>query len=340
MEFRLHDDAMAANDLHSLPHEEIGYVWQPQISERFEGWNFAFTYTTDEYGFRNGGPWPERADIVVIGDSQAFGFGVNDGEEWARRLAERPPGVEVVNLGLIGAAPQQFAKVFEAYGAPLHPKVVVVGFFPPNAIDTGRLFHDWVAEGKADGFDALRMRRRAPGASAGMPGRIKAQLRKSYAALAIYYGLKQLTGTSDTITIPFEHGGELRLVASRYREAAAMAASGHADFQRVIETLGRLQKKVRASGAEMLVVPFPSKEEVLLPMVGERPNQVVGPFITELGRRGIAALDLTLYLQEGVAAGEKLFFDIDLHPNPAGQELIARALSEHFNDGQPKPMWH
>jgi hypothetical protein len=340
MEFRLHDQAMAANDLHSLPHDEIGYLWQPQTSERFEGWKFAFTYTTDEYGFRNGGPRPDRADIVVIGDSQAFGFGVNDGEEWPRRLAERSPGVEVVNLGLIGAAPQQFVEVFEAYGAPLQPKVVVVAFFPPNAIDTGRLFHNWVAEGKADGFDARRMRRLVPGASPGLLGWIKAQLRESYAALAIYYGLRQLTSTSDMITMAFEHGGELRLVASRYGEAAAMAASGHVDFERVIETLGRLQKKVRASGAEILVVPFPSKEEVLLSMMGERPYQVAGPFITELERRGIAALDLIPYLQEGATAGQKLFFEIDLHPNPAGQKLIALALSEYLQRQTAKPTRH
>ena len=115
-------------------------------------------------------------------------------------------------------------------------------------------------------------------------------------------------------------------------------AAEEAQVQRVIETLGRLQKKVRASGAEMLVVPFPSKEEVLLPMIGERPNKVVRPFITELERRGIAAFDLIPYLQEGAAAGEKLFFEIDLHPNPAGQKLIARALSEHLQRRTAEPM--
>jgi hypothetical protein len=323
MLFRLHDQAIEANDLKTRPAPEFGYLWQPRTRDRLEGWQFGFTYTTDEHGFRNPNPWPDRADIVVIGDSQAFGFGVDDGEVWVRHMAERLPRARIVNLGVIGAAPQQFPKVFEAFGAPLRPAVVLVAFFPPNAIQMGRLYSEWEADGRQGGFD---QRRFGGSARNGVVETIKDGLRESYALFGLYYALRTATGSSGTVTVEFDGDRQLHLATTRYGDEARRAENGHPDFEATIEVLEELRAMVEASGAEMVVVPFPTKEEVHLPLVGESANALVAPFLAELDRRGIPHLDLTGDLRERAAEGEKLFLEIDLHPNDAGHQRIAEIL--------------
>jgi hypothetical protein len=98
----------------------------------------------------------------------------------------------------------------------------------------------------------------------------------------------------------------------------------------VMAVLEELREMVEGSGAEMVVVPFPTKEEVHLPLVGEAANPLVAPFLEELDRRGIAHLDLTRDLREGAASGEKLFLEVDLHPNDAGHQRIAEILIDHL----------
>jgi hypothetical protein len=72
----------------------LGFVYPPNYEGRFErdDGKFAFTYTTDEHGFRNPSPWPEPAEIVVLGDSMAFGYGVEDKETWTTLLGNELPG--------------------------------------------------------------------------------------------------------------------------------------------------------------------------------------------------------------------------------------------------------
>jgi hypothetical protein len=326
--FRLHEQA-TAREFKTVPDNELGYLWQPHIRDRYEGFNFGFNYSTDAHGFRNPGPWPEHADVVVLGDSEAFGFGVDDGEDWVRRMAERLPGLEVVNLGLLGAAPQQLPKIYQAYGRPLRPEVVLVALFPANAVTMGQLFHEWHADGKPDRFDLRRARGGDP-ESASVFTRIKDQLRNSYAALGLYHGLRSALGLSGMHTMTFVDGGRVRLVAERYGDAAASAAAGGPDFTRVIDTLEHLRDEVRSDGAELIVLPFPSKEEVHSPLLRERAHQLVLPFRCALEQRGIDSIDLTPELRQAVAAGENVYFEIDLHPNEAGQELIGSVLSDHL----------
>jgi hypothetical protein len=334
MLFRLHDQAIDANDLNTRPHPDFGYLWQPRTRDRLEGWQFGFTFTTDQHGFRNSDPWPEQADIVVIGDSQAFGFGVDDEQVWVRQMAERLPDARIVNLGLIGAAPQQFPKVFAAFGAPLQPAVVLVAFFPPNAIQMGRLFSEWEADGRQDGFDERRFGATGPN---GLVETIKDGLRESYALFGLYYALRTAAGASGVVTLEFDQGRQLHLATSRYGEEAQRAVDGHPDFAEVIGVLEQLHEMIEASGARMVAVPFPTKEEVHLPLVGETPHPMVTPFLAELERRGIPYIDLTPELRQRAAAGEKLFLEVDLHPNDAGHERIAEILIERLSGGAGGP---
>jgi lysophospholipase L1-like esterase len=326
MAFRLHDNAITVNEVNSVPDDEFGYLWRPHVSARIEGFRFGFDYSTDALGFRNPEPWPERTRVVVLGDSEAFGFGVDDQDVWARQLDRRLPALGIVNLGLLGSAPQQFGKIYQTYGRALRPEIVLVALFPPHAMRMVQMFDQWQAEGRPDRFD---LRRLNGGGNRGLAGTVKDRLTGSYAVLGLWYGVRGALGMSDMRTMTFDDGA-VRLVSTRYGDSAAGAASGRADFMRVIDLLGQLQAEADADGAQMIVVPVPTKEEVHLPLLGEPAHELTRPFEQALEQRGIATLDLLPARQDGVAAGRDLFFEIDLHPNAAGHAVIADAVAEEL----------
>ena len=57
---------------------------------------------------------------------------------------------------------------------------------------------------------------------------------------------------------------------------------------------------------------------------------LVKPFARRLTELGIAHLDLTPVLRERSARGERLFFEVDIHPNPVGYQLIGDVVAEHL----------
>ena len=67
----------------------LGFRYRPNLTGHLKRGDLDFTFTTDEKGFRNSSPVPDAADIVVIGDSMAFGYGVPDDATWTHRVAAR-----------------------------------------------------------------------------------------------------------------------------------------------------------------------------------------------------------------------------------------------------------
>ena len=63
---------------------------------------------------------------------------------WTSLLANRLPDSRIINLGLIGAAPQQYSRIYETFGQALHPDLVLFCLFPGNDLaDAGR-FEGWL----------------------------------------------------------------------------------------------------------------------------------------------------------------------------------------------------
>src|SRR5687767_12986245 len=54
----------------------LGYVYHAHMQVDFGTGPARFSVVSDEHGFRNASPWPERARIVVVGDSMTYGWGV------------------------------------------------------------------------------------------------------------------------------------------------------------------------------------------------------------------------------------------------------------------------
>jgi hypothetical protein len=133
-----------------VSHPYIGYLHTPHNTGILHGKDFQAVYHTDGYGFRNVWPWPEAADIVVAGDSFVFGYGVEDQEAWPALLDRALPQYCVLNFGLIDTGPEQYRRVYETFGTPMRPRVLLVGLLMANDPWDTVMFYHWL-DGGAEG---------------------------------------------------------------------------------------------------------------------------------------------------------------------------------------------
>jgi lysophospholipase L1-like esterase len=309
----------------------LGFVYPPNYEGRFERDDgaFAFTYTTDEHGFRNPSPWPERAEIVVLGDSMAFSYGVKDEEAWTALLAADLPGTRIVNLGLIGAAPQQHLRIYEKFGQALRPNLVLLCLFPGNDLSDAGRFEEWLQAGSPGNYDEWRH-------NAGQDARrmsLRNQLDRSYLATFLSYARQNLGSRFSGQTIDFPDGSRLQLVPAIYARNESLAQPSHPSFRLVLDAVRGTQALAQETGSRFLVLLMPTKEEVYLPLVDEHPPPATAPFAAQFEQDGLPYLDLTPPFQATARQGERLFFEVDGHPNAAGYRLVAEVVLDYLRDG-------
>lgn len=110
-----------------VPDPELGVRLEPGASMRFQlRPNPLTTIRVNSHGFR-GDEWtaPGDSDVIVVGDSQVFGLGVEDDATFSAGLAARS-GRAVINAGVPTYGPQEYLATARELLATRHPKVVVV----------------------------------------------------------------------------------------------------------------------------------------------------------------------------------------------------------------------
>jgi len=324
-------------------HPYIGNLHKPNNALVLEGRDYHTVHHTDGYGFRNSWPWPETADIVTLGDSVVFGQGVQDERAWPAILAHAFPKRRVINLGLIGAGPQQYLRVYETFGRKLHPKLVLVGFFMGNDFWDAETFDLWLKSGAGVSYMVWRDFGRPNSTSLSLQQPIgslvsallwKAELfaRKSYFySLLLYaksYPRRWIPSGTKTFRAP--NGTRLHWAPAVFANNTKKARPGEHVFQVTVDTLQRIHSLAEQDGATVLVVLQRSKEEVYSPLLGESLPDAASPLRAELEKRGIAYLDLLQEFRRRAAEGEVLFFETDGHPNARGYALIAELVSSYL----------
>jgi lysophospholipase L1-like esterase len=322
-----------------VAHPYIGHLHTPNNAFELSGRDFRAVHHVDGLGFRNAWPWPERADIVAVGDSVTFGQGVADDQAWPSILATAMAPHRIINLGLIGSGPQEYLRVFETFGAKLQPKLVLVGLFAANDFWDADQFDRWIKSGMGGNYmvwrdfgrpQGLTLSLRDPRRSARSAVRhyVVPVLRRSY----LYTLVRGLRGGADgPPAVPprifrFEDGRQLQLLTDNFRRNTAAAEAGRREYQLVVNALQELHSVAGRQGARVLIVLLPGKEEVYLPLLGDPPPDPTKSLRAALDTVGIEYLNLTPAFRDRAAAGEQLFFEIDGHPNAAGQALIAQLV--------------
>lgn len=116
------------------PDGSLGYAIRPDWETIQEDEEYSVRVTTNSLGLRGAGvPARKAADayrILVVGDSFAFGYGVEDWESFPARLEsalrERRPGVEVLNAGVPGWSADTYLVYLRNRGFALDPDLVIV----------------------------------------------------------------------------------------------------------------------------------------------------------------------------------------------------------------------
>jgi hypothetical protein len=325
-----------------VAHPYIGHLHTPDNAFVLAGRDFRAVHHVDGLGFRNQWPWPDRADIVVVGDSVTFGQSVEDDQAWPHLVAEGVSPRRLINLGLIGAGPQQYLRVFETFGASLQPKLLLVGLFARNDFWDANVFDRWLQSGAGGNFMVWRDFGRARRAAISLRhprSSLEGVLRSHVVPLVrrshLYQLLRALRGGVDGESGPpprifdFGDGRRLELLEADFLNKSSAAQPGRREFQLVLDALRQIHGVAARQGTRVLMILLPGKEEVYLPLLDETTADPTRALRSALDEIGIEYLDLGPAFREHAASGEQLFLEVDGHPNRAGQALIARLVLEH-----------
>lgn len=108
--------------------EELGWSYRPNTGARHHSAEFDVDVRINAQGFR-GPDWPARRDgrplVLIVGDSIAFGWGVEEPESVPGLLRVQHPEWDVRGIGVSGFAPDQQLLLLRRLRAQFVPDVAV-----------------------------------------------------------------------------------------------------------------------------------------------------------------------------------------------------------------------
>ncbi len=305
----------------------LGLRLKPNMDVLLEGHpDFTFSVHTnplgfEEIGFREDGPVHD-VYAVAVGDSFTFGIGVNDSSGWVEVL-QSELGLEVVNMGLPSASTLQYTRMLERYGLALQPQVILYEYYPADLIEN-TWFNMWLEAGSPGG------------AYHWQEWRDKSETGNWFQSLRLF--LEKNSITVNLLLIPLKaiyhalpaeanpSSGEDTYV---FQGTVATREELDASQSLVRESILEAQRLARQSGAQLVVVLFPTKDQIAgaVSTSGELGMDWVLAFCEA---NSIRCLDLTPAFLEHAAAGEALYFPIDGHWNEQGNRLAASLMCEYL----------
>ena len=307
---------------------ELGAVLKPGIDAELamEG-DFDFHVRTSDLGLDGPGFRDDHVQppvyAVAIGDSFTYGLGVEEEETWVAQLQQHL-GKEVVNLGQPGIGPVREARIYQRYGRPLQPQVVLWMLFP-NDLEDAMVFNGF-GRGASHApdlwdriFGLLRPWSRLAMLVEFSLGRGPFTWAGGYEAHPVagevmYFHPSQIARIIDLSDPYIDQGWWI----SRNALAESAAAA-------------------KADGSRFILILAPPRERVYIHLLTDDPENA--PFNTDalfdrykaLGKElDIEVIDLTEPLVEAAQAGQRLYFTRDGHWNAAGHALVARVLADYL----------
>jgi lysophospholipase L1-like esterase len=289
------------------PHR--GWRQIPGRRVRFRRYDFDTHVTINEDGFR--GPRvprervPGRSRLLLLGDSFAFGHGVEDDETSAALLSRLLPNTDVVNLGVAGYSTDQELLQLREMGLSWHPDIVALMFCPNDLLDNGKATAwgiYWKPRFLLQG-DSLRLERATLPSRVPFSMRLTRELNRHF----VLYGILA-SRWAHLEAGQGEDGAEAGLLTTaRTREAYALT-------HRLLVEMARVSA---AHGARFLLVVLPpfKAPELLddLPPPGTGLRLDLGPIFSEY---------------EGLHPDSTLGFRYDTHWNPRGHRIVAHAIAD------------
>lgn len=315
-------------------HAAIGNMPKPDSTGVIVTRDFESPYWLDENGFRNEGGTPEQVDIVVVGDSLVFGYGVDLDSAWPQVLSSKT-GESVLNLGLIGASPQQYRKIHQIYSRPMKPKTIVVGFFARNDFWDAEKYAGWERSGVGGNYLVWR--------GFGMPSadqfrnpvyRIIFELRKrSYVLALVKFGRDALSpnATTEPTELSLANGSKMLLHSDDFYAKTSLAEPNNETFVRVVDEFRQIRDTAARDGTRLVVLLQPAKEEVYRVSDSESLPDASAALREQLQQLGIEYIDAAPAFRRLAEEGEVLYFATDGHPNAKGNAVFAELVADYLD---------
>lgn len=319
---------------------ELGWTLTPGWKGKHQHWEYAVSYTINEQGFRTE-PVREKEVkgrvVAVVGDSFAFGMGVNDNETFVH-LLNRASASRFINCGVPGYSTDQEALLIEREVLRLKPSAIWLMVYLGNDLfdnELGRPLQVTAAKPYFEllGDELVLRNAPAPSPSAAAP-----------------------TGGPDLATMVLGEGYRMSLRGRLERRSAFFRAISEsllpepplpADFEgrtapgvkltlRIIE---RIDRDCRAVGVGFVTVLMAGRSFV------ERPDSLSARYqeafrsklIAGLRNAGVRVIDLASALKEERRSNsDAWFYEKDGHLNPTGSRVAAGILARN-NESPDRP---
>jgi len=329
--------------------DELGFLGRPFRTDTIDG----ASLQSDRYGFANVEPWPERVDIVFLGDSLLKGAGVGNEWQFSTLVSKRLPGRSVINLGLSGASPAHQLRIYRRFAAQLQPKVVIACLYIASDVDNAKHFDAWERVGKQWSYQEFRVdhywrvRGQIAGADSGgasgdehvthdaaRPG-WKARVRRAVYATAVGSELLYLldpwrNGLLHDVKFP---DGSRVFLFERFQDRLEMGIGD--DYPSIDEIffgpLVELRATVESAGAKFVVALIPSKEEIFHAAGNVGTQRTVREVRQRLEELGMPVLDLYAPISD-VAHETAPFRSYDIHLSRVGHGAVANAIVDWMDE--------
>jgi hypothetical protein len=281
------------------PHPECQYVNRENYRGTFNNPEFHTRVQINSHMLRDREfPYEKPAGVkrsLVLGDSFAFGWGV-EAEETASKVIERAlPGTEVLNAGCSGWGSLQELAFLQVEGIRYHPDLVLLFYGENDSIDN---------------FTHYEFRH----------GRL------------MYAGTEQGL-RADTERFLLKHSAIWNLVAPMLPTRGAAAAPAKPAtpppyWKTLADSILEMQQVCRKAGARLAVVYTPSKGPDRLPVQGGTYKEMRSLCVSH----DIEFIDPIPALRQA-AASHPVYFDLDDHWNRDGHAAVGAAVAEVLRTG-------
>jgi hypothetical protein len=321
------------NDREFIRDPELGNRPAPSRRKLVQTIDFTYTLELDSAGFPNRPPWPERADLAVLGNSLVVGQGVGIDRQFSTLLGKRLGTGPVVDFGLGGAAPEHQVRIYRRYVAAMHPKLVLACLWPASDVTNAFNFARWLSNGRGRDFFEYRTSGGAKvGPGQGPVARLRNLLQRhsrivSTLGFAVTDWRRAHQPYRTVVRLP---AGDTLYLSVRTQEAlaAGMRRPGLPALTRVFfDPLVELRTLVEADGGRLVVVLIPSKEELYGAEAFPPVLRAVREVRAGLDSLGFTSVDVYRTVEDGAGPASP-FFARDIHLNELGNRLVAEELAE------------
>ncbi|MBN1200515.1 MAG: SGNH/GDSL hydrolase family protein [Anaerolineae bacterium] len=319
-------------------------IWQPDIDyltitrpvqnlEQFGSAEVRFTVSTESLwgmrgAFRTRQDMVDRyVDAVAIGDSFTFCF-TDEADCWVQQLA-RLTGRNIINFGVTSTGSVSHQRVLESHGLPLQPPLVLWQWYGNDANE------DY-------GLALLRGETEVQSPNPAPP---PPELNWWDEHSAVYVLLKLYLGSEDTfegslqfLDREYATQGNVELAFGRdYLWGAFDIQQPHNEVGWKLSTIAFLESRdmVEDYGGSLVIILMPTKEQVYRdmaePLIGADKmallDQNYDLMLDFCEQESLTCLDMLPVLQAHAAQGEQLFYTTDIHLNPLGNTVLAKAVA-------------